>query len=111
MKPPGSARNRRSNPARASPHDPHCGRADDDTVTIYGDPAERLQREVLRRTDNNGHFSSWQPRGRYGRMPMPGNASPRNEDRQHPPRPTRSTQNLRIRMAASGPELNLAAAR
>jgi FAD/FMN-containing dehydrogenase len=39
-------------------HDPHCGRADDDTLTIYGDPPERLQREVPRRTDNHGHFSS-----------------------------------------------------
>ena len=65
-------------------HDPHRVRADDDTLTIYGDPPERLQREVLRRTDNHGHFSSWRPRGRYRQMRMPGNASPRNEDRQHP---------------------------
>jgi hypothetical protein len=45
---------------------------------------ERLQREVLRRTDNHGHFSSWRPQGRYPRMQMAGNASPRNGDRQHP---------------------------
>src|SRR5690348_7160028 len=51
-------------------HHPQCVRADDDTLTIYGDPPERLQREVLRRIDNHGHFSSWQPRRRYGRMQM-----------------------------------------
>jgi len=42
-------------------HGPHCGRSDDDTLTSHGDPPERLQREVPRRTDNNGHFSSWRP--------------------------------------------------
>jgi hypothetical protein len=40
-------------------HDPHRVRADDDTLTIYGDPPERLQREVLRHTHNHRHFSSW----------------------------------------------------
>src|SRR6201999_1190897 len=53
-------------PRASLTHDPHCVRADDDTLTSYGDPPERLQREVLRRADNNGHFSSYRPRGRYG---------------------------------------------
>jgi hypothetical protein len=40
-------------------HDPQRGRADGDALTIHGDSAERLQPEVLRRTDNHGHFFSW----------------------------------------------------
>ena len=41
---------------------------------------------------------------------MPGNASPETVTASTPPRLTRGTQNLRIRIAASAPELNLAAA-
>src|SRR5690348_10699292 len=47
-------------------HDPHRGRADNDILAIYRDPPERFQREVLRRTDNHSHFSSWRPQGRHG---------------------------------------------
>ena len=47
-------------------HDPQSGRADDHTLTIYGDPPERLQREILPRADDNGHFPSWQARDRDG---------------------------------------------
>jgi hypothetical protein len=43
-------------------------------------------------------------------MQVPGNASPRNGDRQHPAPTHPRHQNLRIWMAASAPELNLAAA-
>ena len=45
-------------------HDPQSGGADDHTLTIYGDPPERLKREILPRADDNGHFPSWQARDR-----------------------------------------------
>ena len=51
-----------------------------------GDPGRALKALYLARKSH----SSRRPRGRYGRMPIPGNASPRNEDRQHP-RLTRGT--------------------
>ena len=47
-------------------HDPQSGRADDHTLTIYGDPPECLKREILPRADDNGHFPSWQARDRDG---------------------------------------------